>query len=85
MELPTRARVAIRRLHVMLGHKPQSVLLNILRGAKASQEYITAAKLYRCDTCLETKEPTRPHPAAPPGEYTFNHEVYVDVFEIHDS
>ena len=60
--LPRKARAAIRRLHNMLGHKPKTVMLQILRGAKAAPDYIEAVKLMKCDACTETEDPKRLHP-----------------------
>ena len=42
-------------------------------------------KLFRCDTCADLEKPLRAGPAAPPGLYLFNHEVILDVFEVHDT
>jgi len=58
-KLPRKARAAIRRLHNMLGHKPKTVMLQILRGARAAPEYIEAVKLMKCDACTETEDPKR--------------------------
>ena len=84
-KLPLKARAAIRRLHEMLGHKPTSVVIQILKGARANPEYIRAAKLFRCAGCLETQEALPTHPVAPPRPYMFNHTVVIDVFTLHDA
>ena len=47
--IPRRARAAIRRLHHMLGHKPREVMIQIMKGSHAPQEYIDAIKYFRCD------------------------------------
>ena len=85
LKLPRKARAAIRQLHKVLGHKPRNVVLQILRGAKAPEEYIQAAKLYRCDTCAELAPATATHKVAPPKPYIFNHELIIDVLEVKDS
>merc|ERR1711911_37472 len=85
LKIPRVARAGIRRLHKMLGHKPRSVVLQILRGAKAPEQYIQAAKLYKCDTCQETAPPKQTHPVAAPKPYVFNHEVVVDALEVKDA
>ena len=83
-EIPRRARAAIRRMHRMIGHKPKAVLLQILKGARASNEYINAAKSYRCDDCAETGPKVKTHPVKPPSLYAFNYELHVDVLETYD-
>ena len=55
MQLPAKARAAIRRLHTMLGHQPTNVLAHILKGARVSEEYVEAARLYRCDACTDQR------------------------------
>ncbi len=55
MSLPRKARAAVRRLHHMLGHKPREVILHVLTGARAPQEYIDAAKHFQCSACHEVK------------------------------
>ena len=85
LRLPRRARVAIRRLHRNLGHLPREALVRMLRAARAPQDYINAAKAFRCLGCDNTKPKPQTHKVSPPRPYTFNHEVGVDVFEIVDS
>ena len=63
--LPKEVRSAIRRLHHMFGHKPKTVLLQILKGARAPKEYIDAATYFKCDACTETEEPHRRHQVVP--------------------
>ena len=58
LKLPRVARAAIRRLHATFGHVPNTVLIEILRNAKADERYIQAAKHFRCDDCaITTKLP----------------------------
>ena len=49
ISLPRSTRVAVRRLHAIIGHKPRAVVLQILRGARA--ELIEGVKHFRCETC----------------------------------
>ena len=42
-KLPQKVRIAIRRLHKQFGHVPQQVLLNLLRSARVSKEYLDAS------------------------------------------
>ena len=85
LKLPREARAAIRQLHKVLGHKPRNVILQILKGAKAPEEYIQAAKLYRCDACVETAPNTQTHKVSAPKPYIFNHEVIMDVLGVKDA
>ena len=82
--VPRKARIAIRRLHNMIGHKPKDVMLQILKGAKAEPELIAACKDFKCDACAVSHEGDRTHPVAAPPRFEFNHTVIVDVFETHD-
>jgi hypothetical protein len=84
LSLPREARAAIRRLHTMLGHAPNEVMLHILKGARADPQLSTGVKHFRCDACHETEDAKRAHPVAPPSAYVFNHEVLIDIFEIHE-
>jgi len=82
LSLPRTARAAIRRMHRMLSHKPKSVMLHILKGARADPVLIEAVKHFRCPDCPE--EHTRAQPVKAPSLYLFNFEVVVDVLEIKD-
>ena len=46
--LPTRTRIAIRRLHRQFGHPTPATLKNILKAGRAPPELIEAARLVRC-------------------------------------
>ena len=48
-KLPQRVRIAVRRLHRALGHVPKSVMVNLVRAAKVSKEFVDAVKLHRCE------------------------------------
>ena len=48
LRLPRRVRVAVRRLHRNLRHLPKEALVQMLRAARAPQDYISAAKPFRC-------------------------------------
>ena len=82
--IPRRARAAIRRLHHMLGHKPREVMIQIMKGSHAPQEYIDAIKYFRRDACVLTDRAPKTHPVAAPSHYAFNHELHVDVLTLHD-
>ena len=82
--IPRRARAAIRRLHHMFGHKPREVLIQVMKGSRAPQDYIDAIKYFRCDACVLTDNAPKTHPVAAPSRYAFNHKHHVDVFTLHD-
>ena len=85
LKIPRRARVAIRRMHAEWGHLPNTVLINILKTAKAPPEYIDAAVKHLCNTCevAAPKKQTSKH-GPPTLNYSFNHTVGVDVLDLHD-
>ena len=83
-KVPRRVRLGIRRLHTMMNHKPKEVLVQVLRGAGASEELVNAAKIFQCESCRVSEEKTRTHPVSAPPPYEFNHTVSVDVFETAD-
>ena len=78
-KIPRRARIAIRRLHNMMSHKPKDCLLQVLRGSGAPVEMIRAAKAFRCPTCAVSRESPKTHPVSAPCSYAFNKEVSIDV------
>ena len=84
LKLPRRARAAIRKMHREWGHASKSVLKNILKIAKAPKEYIDAADHLRCEQCELTKRNPQTAKSAPPKPYVFNHEVGIDVLDLHD-
>ena len=54
--LPRRARVAIGPLHRNMRHLPNEVLLQVLRAARAPQDFVNAAKYFRCQGCDNTEQ-----------------------------
>ena len=85
LQLPRRARIAIRRLHRNFRHLPKNALVAMLRAAKAPKEFVQAAKAHRCESCTVTKPPPKTHKVSPPKPYAFNYEVGVDVFDVKDA
>ena len=73
--LPTRTRIAIRRLHRQFGHPTPDTLKNILKAGRASPELIEAARLVRCQACEDTAKPPRDHPVG--SHFNFEFELYV--------
>ncbi|CAL1129119.1 unnamed protein product [Cladocopium goreaui] len=82
--LPTRTRIAIRRLHRQFGHPTPATLKNILKAGRASPELIEAARLVRCQACEDTAKPPRDHPVGSHFNYEFNSMLGFDVLEMRD-
>ena len=84
MSLPRATRAAIRRLHIMIGHKPKAVLVQIMKGARVSREIIDAVKFFKCDHCAEVSNASSVARVKAPSLYSFNHELIIDIFYNHD-
>ena len=88
LRLPKEKRVAIRRLHAMMGHCSNAALIRMLKSSMAGQDTADAAKHFRCQSCEEMKRDEAPRvvrPTKPSCEVRFNYEVSVDVFGVHDA
>ena len=83
-KLPARVRIAVRRLHRQFGHVPRQAMIHLLRAARVCSEFIDAVKLHRCLTCEETSHKRPTHKTALPRNYSFNHSLGIDVFEVVD-
>ena len=83
-KFPQCVRIAVRRLHRAFGHVTKSVMVNLVRPAKVSKEFVDAMKLHRYETCekISAKKPT--HKVTLPSDYTFNHTLGIDVLELTD-
>ena len=78
-------RIAIRRLHHMIGHGSSSAMIQLLRNAGASTQAIEAARHFACETCRK-REPVKRAPVVKePSRMIFNYEIAGDCFEIHDA
>ena len=87
-KIPREKRVAIRRLHQMMGHCSTPALVRMLKSSLSSKDVIEAAKHFRCQSCDEVKKDEAPRvtkPIRPPSQLRFNDEISADVFEIKDS
>ncbi|CAE7562382.1 RE1 [Symbiodinium sp. CCMP2592] len=84
-ELPYNTRVALRRLHHMVGHAPPSAMQRLLRTAGADPAAIRALENFRCPTCEEMKKPMRAAPVKMPEEYRFNKAISIDVLVAKDA
>ena len=83
-KLPQRVRIAVRRLHRQFGHVPKGVMVNLVRAAKVSKEFVNAVQLHRCVTCEETSKKKATHKTSLPSDYRFNHTLGIDVLEVTD-
>eukprot|EP00435_Cladocopium_sp_Y103_P068333 s119_g31.t1 len=84
-KLPQRVRIGIRRLRRQFGHVPQNTLIHLLRSAKVNKDFIAAAKLHRCPTCEQTAQRKPTHKTSLPSDFSFNHTLGIDLFEVRDS
>jgi hypothetical protein len=84
LKIPRRARAAIRKMHSEWGHLPNKALKTILKMSKSSKELLDAVDHLRCEHCVISAKPTQTAKVGPPKPYIFNHEVGIDVVDIHD-
>ena len=87
LKISREERIAIRRLHQMMGHCSTQALVRMLKSSLAKKEVIDAAQHFRCQSCDEVKSDERPRttrPMNPAHQIRFNDELAVDVFEIVD-
>ena len=82
--LPLRVRTAIRRMHRQFGHPSPTVLVQILRAARAPSEYVQACRHFRCDACEENKPKHQSTKVALPKDYVFGRNLGIDVLEVKD-
>ena len=82
--LPLRVRTAIRRMHRQFGHPSSTVLVQILRAARAPPEYIQACRHFRCDACEDNKPKHQSTKVALPKDYVFGRNLGIDVLEVKD-
>ena len=82
--LPLRVRTAIRRMHRQFRHPSSTVLVQILRAARAPPEYIQACRHFRCDACEDNKPKHQSTKVALPKDYVFGRNLGIDVLEIKD-
>ena len=66
------------------GHVPKQTMIHLVRAAKVRKEFIDAVRIHRCETCEATSQKKATHKTALPNNYSFNHTVGIDVFEVPD-
>ena len=82
--LPLRVRTAIRRMHRQFGHPSSTVLVQILRAARAPPEYIHACRHVRCDASEDNKPKYQSTKVALPKDNFFGWNLGIDVLDIKD-
>ena len=88
LKLPKEKRIAVRRLHAMMGHCSTAAMARMLKASMVEKEVIDALPYFRCQTCLETKKDEKPRVVRPTrsgAENRFNFEISADCFEVHDA
>ena len=71
-------------MHTQFGHCPRQVLIQILKQSKATDDFVEAAKKFRCESCALNTVAPQTSKVSKPKEYGFNNDVGPDVFELHD-
>ena len=82
--LPLRVRTAIRRMHRQFGHPSPTVLVQVLRAARAPPEYSQASRHFLCDACEDTKHKPQSTKVALPKDNVFGRNLGIDVLEVKD-
>ena len=63
----------------------RKVLLNLLRSARVSKQYLAAVKYFLCVECEESAPRRTGHETSIPNRYEFNYALGIDVPEILDA
>ena len=82
---PRELRLALRRVHVNLGHARLPDMMRALRFSRASEAAIRACKFFRCAEWPRLMEPKTPRPSKLPVVDEFGVLVGLDVFEAKDA
>ena len=81
LKFPRAARAAIRGMHEQFGHCLKEPLIEILRASACPEEYVRAAKYFKCPECERNKKlPTQTSKVALPRPYIFNHAIGLYVY-----
>ena len=71
-------------MHRQFGHPFSTILVQILRAARAPPEYIQACRHFRCDACEDNKPKHQSTKVALPKDYVFGRNLGIDVLEVKD-
>jgi len=88
LKLNKEKRIALRRLHAMMGHCSVATMTRMLKSSLASKDLLDAVPHFRCQSCEERRKEEAPRSVRPTrskAELKFNYELAVDVFEVTDS
>ncbi|CAE7262943.1 unnamed protein product, partial [Symbiodinium sp. CCMP2456] len=83
--LPRELKLAIKRVHINLGHAPKETMLRALRISRASETAVKACRLFRCVDCPRLAEPKQPRPSKLPMVDDFNVQIGLDIFQEKDA
>lgn len=83
--LPRELKLAIRRVHVNLGHATTAQMLKAMRISRASEVAIRAVRLFQCPDCPRAQAPRPPRPSKLPLAEEFNVQIGLDVFQAKDA
>eukprot|EP00435_Cladocopium_sp_Y103_P052219 s999_g16.t1 len=78
-EEDAKIRLALKRLHVNLGHPHNRDLMRILHHSKASAKAISLAKDFECSVCANHQKPASSLPAKVSRAWDFNDKIGLDV------
>eukprot|EP00435_Cladocopium_sp_Y103_P032824 s1828_g8.t1 len=84
LKLSKEKRIAVRRLHAMMGHCSVATMTRMLKSSLASKGILDAVPHFRCQSCEERRKEDAPRSVRPTrsnAELKFNYEPAVDVFE----
>ena len=82
--LPRELKLAIRRIHVNLGHATVPATMRALRISRASEVALKACRLFRCPDCPRLQEPKEARPSKLPTAEEFNVQIGLDIFSEKD-
>eukprot|EP00435_Cladocopium_sp_Y103_P025818 s3297_g6.t1 len=83
--LPRELKLALRRVHVNLGHATTAQMLRAMRLSRASEVAIRACRLFRCPDCPRIQQPKKPRPSKLPLTEEFNVEIGLDLLHEKDA
>ena len=83
--LPRELKLAVKRIHVNLGHANIPTMLRALRVSKASEAALRAVRLFRCMDCPRIQNPKEPRPSKMPITDEFNVQIGLDIIHENDS
>ena len=83
--LPRELKLALKRVHVNLGHATVPQMLKAMRVSRASEVAIRACRLFRCPDCPRLQQPKQQRPSKLPLTEEFNVQLGLDIFTKKDA